>query len=175
MSQGRICKHIQVRDSLSCHLVSSNLPSHFAVIHQSTHLGGQDNFAVIMIALTSFKNDYIGWWAHFRSTRGICLKRLVEWGFFYWKCPSRAGECICRCCSICNFHKLVTFYHSNFRCKIFNMLTNMRALIFFKGQTLTWDTGNANCWKAIADSSLALLINSHQLLGEAFAWCYRCI
>ena len=42
------------------HLVLSNLPSHFAVIHQSTHLGGQDNFAVIMIALTSFKNDYIG-------------------------------------------------------------------------------------------------------------------
>ena len=64
-------------------LVSLNLPSHFALIHQSTYLSGADNFAVIIIALTSFENDYTGWLAHSRSTRGICLKRLVKWSLFY--------------------------------------------------------------------------------------------
>ena len=46
-------------------------------------LSGVDNFAVIIIALTSFENDYTGWLAHSRSTRGICLKRLVKWSLFY--------------------------------------------------------------------------------------------
>ena len=83
ISQGRTCKHTQVRESLSRLVVSLNLQSHFALIHQSTYVSGEDNFAFIIITLASFENDYTGWLAHFRSTRGICLKRLVKWGLFY--------------------------------------------------------------------------------------------
>ena len=83
ISQERTCKHTQVKEYLSRLVVSLNLPSHFALIHQSTYLSGADNFAVIIIALTSFENDYTAWLAHSRSTRGICLKRLVKWSLFY--------------------------------------------------------------------------------------------